>query len=150
MNLKVFQTRLDEQHLQADQETINRFMERVYVKKTATQFVPGEPDYWSVVVFYENEPVKKPAGKESNKKPVPSDADLSEEEKEIVAALKQWRKDKASALNVPDFFICHNAELMSISKIRPRKLDDLKEVRGFGDQKIARHGDEIISVVNAF
>ena len=80
----------------------------------------------------------------------PSDADLTEEEREIVAALKQWRKDKASALNIPDFFICHNAELMSISKLKPRKLDELNQVRGFGSQKIARHGEEIISVINAF
>lgn len=150
MNLKLFQTRLDEQHLQADQDTINRFMEKVYVRKTATQFVPGEPDYWSVMVFYEDEKPKKSHAKDSDKISVQSESDLTEEEREIVSALKQWRKDKASALNVPDFFICHNADLFSLSRAKPRTLADFGKVKGFGDQKIARHGEEIISVINAF
>src|SRR5688572_12281105 len=92
MNLKLFQIRLDGQHLQADQESINSFMEQVTVKKTATQFVPGEPDYWSVMVYYENEKPKKPAYKEPEKLSVEPDVELTQEEKEIVAALKQWRK----------------------------------------------------------
>ena len=150
MNLKLFQIRLDDQHLQADQDTINSFMEQVTVKKTATQFVPGEPDFWSVMVYYENEKPKKPAYKEPEKLSVEADVELTPEEKEIVAALKQWRKDKASALNVPDFFICHNSELLSLSKLKPRTMKDLGNIKGFGEQKIARHGDEIISVLNAF
>jgi superfamily II DNA helicase RecQ len=150
MNLKLFQTRLDEQHLQTDQETINSFMEQVTVRKTATQFVPGEPDYWSVMVFYENGKPKKPAYKEPEKLSVDPDIELTDEEKEIVTALKQWRKDKASALNLPDFMICHNAELLSVTKLKPRTMEELSKVKGFGDQKVAKHGDEIISVLNAF
>lgn len=150
MNLKLFQTRLDDQYLQADQDLVNSFMEKVTVRKTATQFVPGEPDYWSVMVFYENGKPKKPAFKEPEKLSVEPDVVLSDQEKEIVTALKQWRKDKASALNVPDYLICHNAEIIAVAKLKPGSLHDLSQVKGFGDQKVARHGDEIISVLNAF
>lgn len=150
MNLKQFQVRLDEANLHPDQETINSFMEKVTVKKTATQFVIGQPDYWSVLVFYENGKPKKPAYKEPDKLSVEADVELSSEEKEIVSALKQWRKDKASSLNVPDYLICHNAELIAVTKLRPRTMEELSRVKGFGDQKVARHGDEIISVINAF
>ncbi len=150
MNIKLFQTRLDEQHLQHDQETINQFMETVTVRKTATQFVIGQPDFWSVLVFYENGKPKKPAYKEPEKLSVEADVELTTEEKEIVKALKQWRKDKASALNVPDYLICHNAELLAVTKLRPRTMEELSRVKGFGEQKVSRHGDEIISVLNAF
>ncbi len=150
MNLKLFQSRLDEQHILADQEEINHFMDQVRVKKTSTQFVPGEPDYWSVMIFYENGKPKKPANKEPGKLSVDTEVELTAEEKEIVAALKQWRKDKASALNLPDFMICHNAELIAVSKIKPRTMEDLVKVKGFGEQKVLKHGDEIISVLNAF
>src|SRR5687768_143137 len=142
MNLRLFQTRLDAQHLQQDQDTINTFMEGVRVKKTSTQFVPGEPDYWSVMVFYENGKPKKPAFKEPAKKSVEPDVELSTDEKEIVSALKQWRKDKAKDANVPDFFICHNAELLALTKLKPRTMEELSQVKGFGDQKIAKYGDD--------
>ena len=125
-------------------------MEQVTVKKTATQFVPGEPDYWSIIVFYENGKPKKPAYKEPEKLSVDADTELTSDEKEIMSALKSWRKDKANALNVPDFFICHNSDLLSLSKLKPRSMQDLSKVKGFGDAKIAKHGEEIISVLNAF
>jgi superfamily II DNA helicase RecQ len=143
MNLRLFQTRLDEQHIHADQEAINSFMEEVTVKKTATQFVPGEPDYWSVMVFYEN---AKPQSKLS----VDPDVELSSDEKEIVSALKQWRKDKAQSVNLPDFMICHNAEILAVTKFKPRTMEELSRVKGFGDQKVAKYGDDIIAVLNAF
>ena len=150
MNLKLFKIRLHEQHLDHDQEVINRFMEGVRVRDTSTQFVPDEPDYWSVMVYYDHERPPKPPTKESEKFTVAPDVELTDQEKEIIAALKQWRKDKANALNVPDFMICHNAELLAVTKRKPRSMADLGEVKGFGNQKIARHGDEIISVINAF
>ena len=150
MNLKLFQTRLDETHLQTDQETINHFMDQVTVKKTATQFVPGEPDYWSVMVFYENGKPRKPAYKEPEKLSVEADVELSADEQEIVSALKQWRKDKAHTANLPEYIICHNADLIAVSKLKPRSMEELSRVKGFGDLKIAKYGDDIMSVLNAF
>ncbi len=150
MNLKLFQTRLDEQHIHPDQEAINKFMDQVTVKKTATQFVPGEPDYWSVMVFYENGKPKKPAYKEPEKLSVEPDVELTPEEKEIVAALKQWRRDKAQAANLPEYIICHNADLIAVSKLKPRSMEELSRVKGFGDLKVARYGDDIMTVLNAF
>jgi superfamily II DNA helicase RecQ len=150
MKVKLFQLRMDAAHLDVDQESLNQFMEQVTIKKTATQFVPGEPDYWSVIVYYENEKPKKPAYKEPEKLSFEPDVELTAEEREIISALKQWRKDKANALNVPDYIICHNAELNSLAKLKPRTMADLSNIKGFGDTKIAKHGDEIISVLNAF
>ncbi len=64
MRLKIFTTRLDEKYLQSDQAEINLFMREVNVKKTSTQFVPGDPDFWSILIFYEllEETQEKAAG----------------------------------------------------------------------------------------
>lgn len=150
MNLKLFQTRLDNQHIQHDQEAINNFMESVKVKRTATQFVIGQPDFWSILVFYENGPAKKKASKESEKISFEPEVELTEEEKQINSALKQWRRDRAKEVNVPEYLICHNAELISVAKTRPKTMEELNRLKGFGDQKIAKYGDDIIAVVNAF
>ena len=153
MNLKIFQIRLDEQHLQADQELINHFMEQVTIKKSATQFVPGEPDFWSIVVYYENEqPTNKPLKKSNGatKRIAEEEIELTEEQKEIVTALKQWRRDRANAINQPEYLICHNASIEALSRQKPRTLAELSEVKGFGDSKIAKYGEEVISVINAF
>ncbi len=157
MNVKVFQARLDEPFIQSDQESLNQFLNSVTVKKTSTQYVPGEPDYWSVLVFYENgkSPIKN--GKIPSKitrevvshtsEPEPV---LTADQLEIVTALKQWRRDKAHEANQPDYIICHNATIEALSRQKPRTLEELSDVKGFGDQKIARYGEDVIAVINAF
>jgi superfamily II DNA helicase RecQ len=150
MNLKLFQTRLDDQHIQHDQESINTFMDSVTVKKTATQFVIGQPDFWSVLVFYENGKKQKNGTKESDKISFDPEVELTEDEKHIYAALKQWRKDRAKEVNVPEYLVCHNSELISVTKMKPRTMEDLIKLKGFGDQKISKYGDDIIAVLNAF
>ena len=148
MNLKHFTTRLAPENLHADQDAINRFLDTVTVKKTSTQFVPGNPDYWSILVFYENGHEAKP--KETVKSPELTMADLTDTEQSIVNALKIWRKDRATDMNIPEFMVCHNATLMTLAKERPHNMDGLSKIKGLGDQKIARYGDDIIAILNAF
>jgi superfamily II DNA helicase RecQ len=150
MNLKHFQTRLDESHLQQDQDTINRFMDTVRVRKTATQFVIGQPDFWSVLVFYENGEQHETIPKEKDNTSVETEVELTENEKQIMQALKQWRKDRAKEANLPDFLICQNASLLAVTKRKPANVQELSGVKGFGAQKIAKYGDDIIAILNAF
>lgn len=156
MNLKLFNMRLSTESALADQQAINSFMEIVTVKKTATQFVPGNPDYWSILVFYEN---PKPNGvkvkdvkevKEAEKQSVISEEDLNETERTIYAALRLWRKDRAHEINLPEFMVCHNATLMTVAKEKPQDLLALSKIKGLGDQKIAKYGDDIVAILNAF
>ena len=111
--------------------------------------INGQPNFWSILVFYNDQKVEKQE-KNSDKIEVTSDAELTEEEKRIFETLKQWRRDEASQLNVLDFFICHNTELMTIAKVKPQTLGDLSKIKGFGGgQKIAKYGDDIIAVLNS-
>jgi len=148
MNLKLFNTRLAPENALADQQAINTFMDSVSVKKTSTQFVPGNPDFWSILVFYED--YNGTHKKETEKQPVISESDLTDGERNIYAALRLWRKDRATEINLPEFMVCHNATLMLVAREKPHDLLGLSKIKGLGDQKITKYGDDIIAILNAF
>ncbi len=157
MNVKLFQARLDENYIQADQEALNQFLGSVTVKKTSTQYVPAEPDYWSVLVFYENGKATKENGKTPRRITKEAVSHTSEPETllttdqlEIVTALKQWRRDKANAVNQPDYLICQNAALEALARQKPRTLEELSHVKGFGESRISKFGEDVIAILNAF
>ena len=163
MNIKHFRVRVSGEHLQNDQNAINQFLNEVIVKKTATNFIAGMIDYWSVLVFYEpkiNQPKeskveekvvaqKENKSIEEEKITVSSFEELNSEERNTLISLKNWRIDKSNKLGLPQYMICHNSELMTIAKIKPETINDLKRIKGFGEQKISRYGTDIISLLRA-
>ena len=141
MNIKVFNIRLSKEHCEEDQNKMNEFLNSVEIKLTSTNFVTTSTvDFWSAVVFY------KP------KKDIKSTIDyneLSVEEKKIYDALKQWRNDLAKESKWSAYMICHNSHLVSIAKLKPQNLDELRKIKSFGDSKTEKYGEDIISVLNA-
>lgn len=183
MQVKLFNTRIDADMIAADQKAINSFMETVTVKSTATQFVNGAPDFWSILIFYENnedqrpqkarqrhaveneepnstddppstpEPVSPIEAMKTTKpvKPVEEDeTPLTEEENQILLALKTWRKDKANELQQPEFMVFNNATLLGLARAKPRKVTELNKIKGIGEAKITRYGDDLMAILNAF
>jgi superfamily II DNA helicase RecQ len=177
MRVKLFNTRLDADTIAADQRAINAFMETVTVKSTATQFVNGSPDFWSILIFYENNEDQKPKKAKTKEpvnkeEPIPDqeqslpveatkpgktakpveydDTPLTEEENQILLALKTWRKDKANELQQPEFMVFNNATLQGLAKAKPRKVTELGKVKGIGEAKITRYGDDLMAILNAF
>lgn len=148
MKIKVFYIRLTKENLQSDQDNLNSFLDSVTVKKTATELINGQPNFWSILVFYDEQKVEKQE-KTSDKISITDENELTDEEKRIFATLKQWRQDKATQLNIPSFMVCHNTELMTIAKVKPQSLDELSNIKGFGGQKIAKFGDDILALLNS-
>ena len=146
MNIRVFNIRLSKEFCIVDQDRMNDFLDTVEVKLTSTNFVTtGTTDYWSAIVFYEP---KVSLQKESKDKL--SFEDLSDKEKEIFSALKEWRNDFASNLGWSSFRVCHNSHLMAIAKNKPESLEDLAQIKSFGAIRTEKYGADIISVLNAF
>jgi superfamily II DNA helicase RecQ len=147
MSIKVCNIRLAKEHLQYDQNRMNEFLNTVDVKLTTSNFVTTNAvDYWSVLIFYE--PKKK---KQTNSIEIKlSEEELLEEEKERFTALKNWRNDKAMALGLPHFLICHNSELIALAIKSPKTVADLKTIKGFGENKITKFGKEILSLLSTF
>ncbi|TAF72241.1 MAG: hypothetical protein EAZ53_16740 [Bacteroidetes bacterium] len=148
MKVKVFHIRLTKENLQTDQDTLNNFLDSVTVKKTATELVNGQPNFWSILVFYDDQKSEKQE-KVTDKISVTDENELTHDEKIIYSNLKLWRQDKATQLNVPNFMVCHNTELITISKVKPQTMDELSKIKGFGGQKISKFGDDIIALLNS-
>ena len=142
MKVKVFTIRLTENELQIDQNSLNDFLEMITFKKSSTQFVETEIDcYWSVLVHYEELSAAK---NEEPKKEI----ELSESERMIFQNLKKWRSEKASELGFKNFMICHNSELINIAIQKPNSVNQLKRIKGFGEVKSDKYGEDIIALLN--
>lgn len=63
------------------------------------------------------------------------------------AALRKFRKDKATALGMKAFHIFSNQTLDEIVSKQPTTLIELSTIRGIGDKKIEEFGSEIIEVI---
>jgi superfamily II DNA helicase RecQ len=148
MRVKVFHIRLTREKLQSDQDTLNNFLDSVSVKKTASELVKGKPNFWSILVFYDDQKIGK-QGKTFDKIVIKEENELTEDEKRIFTTLKQWRQEKATKLSIPNFMICHNTELMTIAKVKPKTLEEISMIKGFGEQKISKFGDDIIALLNS-
>jgi ATP-dependent DNA helicase RecQ len=65
----------------------------------------------------------------------------------LLRALKGWRMERARADKVPAFVIFHDSVLAEISLARPRTLEALFGIKGIGENKLARFGEEVLRVV---
>lgn len=149
MKVKVFHIRLTKENLQSDQDNLNEFLDSVIVKKTTTELINGQTIFWSILVFYDDQKNKKQEKSSSDKLSITDENELTEDEKRIFLVLKQWRQDKGTQLNIPNFMVCHNTELLTIAKYKPQTLEELMKIKGFGDNKISKFGDDILALLNS-
>jgi superfamily II DNA helicase RecQ len=148
MKIKIFHIRLTKVNLQTDQDNLNNFLDSVTVRKTATELINVQPNFLTILVFYDGKRTKNLVNT-SNKITVTTDKELTENEKRVFETLKQWRQDKATQLSIPAFMGCHNPELMTKAKVKPLNLDDLSKIKGFGEQIITKFGEDFITVLNS-
>lgn len=59
--------------------------------------------------------------------------------------LKKWRKEKAKELDVPAFVVFGDMTLKHLAIQNPQSLDDLKNVHGIGEAKLAKFGWDIMA-----
>ena len=65
----------------------------------------------------------------------------------LFAALRAWRRERASEQHVPPYVIFHDATLADIARRRPKNSDDLKDVSGVGHSKLQRYGAAVLELV---
>jgi superfamily II DNA helicase RecQ len=150
MKLKVFQIRQAEEYLNSDEETVCNFLDSITVMKTAAQFVADQIKYWSILVFYKEKKKETKGLSTSSKITFPINTPLNDEEYKKYQALKKWRFHKAEELELPQFMICSNVELISIVKTGVESVEQLYPLKGFGSQKIIKFGSDLIGVLNRF
>ncbi len=65
-------------------------------------------------------------------------------------ALKAKRTELAREQGVPPYVIFHDSTLMDMLNKRPSTLDEMAQVSGVGQAKLARYGDEFLGLLNNF
>ena len=144
MQVSVFSIRIDPAFLELDQQKLNAFLETVTFKKSSTQFLENEPAHWSVIVHYETEEQKNPIRLERK-----SYEDLLPKDTQVYEYLNKWRTEISEQLNQKKFMICHNSQLIDLALYKPSNLDELQQIKGFGKQKAAKFGEDILAILNA-
>jgi ATP-dependent DNA helicase RecQ len=66
---------------------------------------------------------------------------------ELLVRLKEWRRREASERRVPPYLVFHDKVLEAIVAARPRTLEDLRGVFGFGPAKLEAYGEAILDVL---
>ena len=145
MKIKVSNIRLTNEHQQTDQDSLNNLLAEVIVIKTCSEIITGKINLWSNVIFYEDKNVQK--NRSLDHLPLKNDNQLTSEEEEKFDQLKKWRQEKAAALNIPAYMVCHNKDLLAITKSNPSCLEDFQNIRGFGEKKIENYGAEITEIM---
>ena len=64
--------------------------------------------------------------------------------------LQLWRSEKFKTENIPAYMILHQSTLMTIASTVPHTKEELLSVKGFGQAKFEKYGEEILSVCREF
>ncbi len=167
MKCKTFTIHLRDETRNVEEVELNKFLENLNVSQVFSSLVNN--DYWSVLVFYDEnfsgksqvsekklksvEEVFTP--KTSAEKPdkleiVPAEPlILTSDEERIYGALREWRNEQAALDGLPPYMIAHNDSLMLMARINPKSRDELVQIKGFGEKRAQKYGDELLQVINA-
>ena len=77
-------------------------------------------------------------------------SDLNDDEKAMELELKKLRVELAHEGNIkylPSIF--DNKSLALLVRVKPKTIDELKQVKGFREKRIEKYGSRIIAVINA-
>ncbi|HEV8584403.1 MAG TPA: HRDC domain-containing protein, partial [Methylomirabilota bacterium] len=66
---------------------------------------------------------------------------------ELFEILRALRRRVAEERGVPPYLIFSDASLRDMARLRPRTLDEFREVKGVGDWKLETFGDRFLTAV---
>ncbi len=72
--------------------------------------------------------------------------DLDVDAQRRFEALRDWRLEAARTAGVPPYVVFHDRTLKAIARSNPSHADDLAEISGFGEKKLAQYGDQVLAV----
>lgn len=78
-----------------------------------------------------------------------SSALINVDDENLRKALKTYRTATATANNIPAYFIYNNEEMERIIEAKPRSKEQLTSIKGFGDVKVNKYGEDIIKIINS-
>lgn len=70
------------------------------------------------------------------------------EETPLYKELRKYRLDKSRQEKVKPYFLYSNLQLEALVKAKPKNVEELRKVNGFGNVKCERYGKDIVEIVN--
>jgi superfamily II DNA helicase RecQ len=67
----------------------------------------------------------------------------------IYKELKEYRLKKSREEKVKPYFLYNNQELEAIIEVKPKTIEELKTIKGFGNVKCEKYGVDIIEIVKS-
>lgn len=64
--------------------------------------------------------------------------------------LQEWRAARFKKDNVPAYVIMHQSTLMAIASIAPQTKRELMNIKGFGEERFKKYGEEILQITAEF
>ena len=80
----------------------------------------------------------------------PEPALLTAEEHELRDYMRAWRRAVSREQGISAFIVMYDTSLEAICRKRPRTLDELRAVPGFGERKIETYGEQILDALARF
>ncbi|MCR1952505.1 DNA helicase RecQ [Clostridium sp. DSM 100503] len=69
------------------------------------------------------------------------------ENKDLFNKLKLWRKEKANILGIKPYIIFSDSTLIELANKIPKDKDELLSIRGMGEKKFEKYGDEVLKLI---
>lgn len=79
----------------------------------------------------------------------PTLKNIKSNEETLIKALKTYRSAKASLNSVPAYCIFTNDEMGRIVEVIPKDKQQLISIKGFGEVKFEKYGEDIIDIINS-
>ncbi len=102
----------------------------------------GQP-YWTIYVRYRVSGVR-------NNQPLTDRQNWNERDRLLMDRLRAWRKQKAGEEGIPAYIVFTNRQMEAFVRQKVIHKSAFGPIKGFGAQKIARYGADIIRIVKAF
>jgi ATP-dependent DNA helicase RecQ len=96
-------------------------------------------------VLLRREP-ERPARAAKAAKGRPAAVELPEEAVAVFEQLRSWRAATAKEQGVPAYVIFHDATLRQIAAESPTSLAELSKVNGVGENKLAKYGEQLLTL----
>jgi len=107
-------------------------------------FIHHDQSFWTCFLLYEPLKAPNPLQPASSQPTIT----LDEAQQHLFEALKAWRKERAHKDGITHFLIAKNSELQQIAIERPQTASALLAITGFGKKKVAKYGEEILTLCN--
>ena len=111
----------------------------IKLQESAKEILKGNKEI--KFTFREDKTIKKTSESKSIIARTENMYDFSTEDKELVVNLKKYRMQVAKQNNTAPYMVLHDKTIFELVKQKPKTKDDLKNIIGFGNAKIAKYGD---------